>query len=155
MVMDKVLKKQIRESLVEGLSHRQMLVRTEIARILCAIYGTAVSEGLTASQVQDSKIQAQLTLAKEQTLAMLQSKANRKKQANRKQYIKARTKVLQELYKDQPEVLAREIAKLANPEPQSVNVSTNIPQEPKEPKEPENELLENMLAALGEKSYGQ
>jgi hypothetical protein len=98
MVMDKVLKKQIRESLVEGLSHRQMLVRTEIARILCSIYNMPVSEGLTASQTQDSKIQAQLALAKEQTLAMLQARAAKKKQANRKYYVKkelARRKALE------------------------------------------------------------
>ncbi len=103
--MKKQTKQAVLDAMVPLLRNRNAFLSTEAARIILAVEGVPVSQGVTAQQA-NGKITAQLTLARERVAETFQRKRERRQRQNRRQYIKKRIKVLQEqeLQADQGEI---------------------------------------------------
>jgi hypothetical protein len=144
----KTIRKLIAESMIPLLKNKKPQVAIEAGRLLLGTCpGIWVPEN---KEGEKTRANAELVVARQLVLKKIEHTQEVRKAANKRAWVRRR-------YKDNPEVMTAKLALLekggAFTAQQSALQSSRV-DVLQEPKEPENELLENMLAALGEKSNG-
>lgn len=89
--------------MVPLLKVKNAFIATEAARILCAIDGVWVSEGVT-SLPTPSKVTAQIGLARQQVFERMEAKRAKRKASNRRAYLRRRIEALTQQETNETEI---------------------------------------------------